>query len=113
MKKCLFLIIVLIAGCATAMSQTQECPSGMVCISPEAARKALQDSDTVEAQKVELKAKDQAIEDLRKELNAMRVEFARVSGEKSQLEQDRVRWTAIIDILIKNSRKKSIGFIAF
>lgn len=115
MKKLILLTAIIFLGsCNYAYGQT-ECPhpSGCVTISREAAVKALQDSDTVEAQKKELAAKDQAIEDLKKLLHDVEIQLAKMAGEKSQLEADRVRWTAIIDVLIKNSRAKKNGLINF
>lgn len=95
----------------TAHAQQGECPAGRVCISPEAARKALQDSDQVEAQKAEIKVKDDAIDALKKELATIRLELAKMSGEKTGAEQMNVRLTAIVDILLKSVRPKKIGLI--
>lgn len=109
--KPLFIIAFLIYVCAVNISaQTVECPPDKVCISPEAARQALEDSDTVKAQKAEIATLRQAIEDFRKELNNMRIEFARVSGEATALKQNAVSDRAIIDILVKNSRKRCAPF---
>ena len=95
--------ILLFAICANAQT---DCPPGLVCISPEAARQALEDSDTVKAQKAEIAVLNQAIDDFRKELNNMRIEFARVSGEATALRQNAVSDRAIIDLLLKNSKKR-------
>ena len=108
MKKLILLIAITFLGsCNYAYSQTET-----VCISREAAIKSLENADTVKAQADELKAKDQAIDDLKKIITDLKVSLAQMSGEKTQLEADRARWTAILDILIRNSRKKSIGIIA-
>lgn len=51
--------------------------------------------------------------DLTKAMHETEVKLATATGQIIQLEADRVRWVGVIDILIKNSRKKSIGLIAF
>lgn len=113
MRPCLLTFLLLIGTVVSGYSQTVDCPSGFVCISPEAARKALQDSDTVAAQKIELAVKDQAIADFQKELNQMRIELAKAIGEKTGSEQMVVRLTAIIDFMLKNGRTKKYGVIVF
>lgn len=90
---------------ATA-SYAQDCPPDKVCISPAAAKQALEDSDTVKAQETEIKGLKQAIEDFRKTLNDMRIEFARVSGENTALKQNAVSDRAIMEILLKNAKKR-------
>lgn len=112
--KCIVLSILVgvILFASSARGQTQ-CPTGLVCISPEAARTALQQADTVVAQQKELAAKDQAIADFQKELNAMRIELAKAIGEKTGSEQMVVRLTAIIDFMLKNGRTKKYGIINF
>lgn len=109
----LLVTIALFAFAPLASGQSTECPANMVCISPEAARKALETSDALEAEKKLTAAKDAAINDLKNEIDRMRIEVARLMGEKSQMEQDRVRQNAIMDILIRNSRAKKIGLINF
>ena len=91
-------------------SQT-ECPADKVCISPAAARQALVDSDTVKAQQTQIAAQDQAIADLKTELNNMRVRFAEVSGEATALRQNAVSDRAIITVLLQSVRPKKIGLI--
>lgn len=110
MKK-IVLLICLVAGFALSAT-AQDCPSpqGCVLITREAALKALQDSDTVKAQKAEIVVKDQAIVDLKKLLDDVRIEFARVSGENTALKQNAVSDRAIIEILVKNSRKRCAPF---
>jgi hypothetical protein len=109
MKKLILLIAITILGsCGYAHAQTET-----VCISREAAVKALENADTVKAQADELKAKDQAIDDLKKIIVDLKVSLAQMSGEKTQLEADRVRWSAILDLLIKSARAKKNGLINF
>ncbi len=75
------LLLVLVVNTTSGMAQT-DCPADRVCISREAALKALADADRVKALEVELSVlKDKAIPDLKSLLADMRVEFARCSGE--------------------------------
>ncbi len=108
------LILLILVGLGViATVHGQECPpdkfpTGCVVISPEAARKALADSDTVDAQKKEIAVKDQAIADLKKLLDEMRINFAAISGENTALKQNAVSDRAIIELLLKNTRKKCL-----
>ena len=102
------LFITLGLGVSTTFAQTVDCPVDKVCISPEAARKALADADTVDAQKKEIAVKDQAIADLKKLLDEMRINFAAASGENTALKQNAVSDRAIIELLLKNTRKKCL-----
>lgn len=101
----------LILLCGITASAQSECPQDKVCISREAAIKALADADRVKADEIAITGYKQAIDDLKAEVNKMRVEFAAVSGENTALKQNAVSDRAIIDILIKNARPKKIGLI--
>lgn len=87
------------------------CPADKVCISPEAARKAINDAAKVTALETESKAKDQAIADLKTLLEAARIEYAAAKGENSALKQNAVQDRAIIEVLLKSVRPKKIGLI--
>ena len=108
---------IIIAGAAVSYGQSStggavgECPANMVCISREAAVKALADAETVKAQAVQIAALNKAVDDYKNLLQTSKVEFAAVSGENTALRQEQVRANAIMDILIKNSRPKKIGLI--
>lgn len=104
--KTFFIIIFLLCVAAVSISAQAECPPDKVCISPAAAQKALADADTVKAQKAEIAGLKQAVEDMRKLLNDMRIEFARVSGETTALRQNAVSDRAIMEILVKNTKKR-------
>lgn len=112
MKWAIFLTIAILSP-LYGYGQTQDCPSpqGCVTITREAALKAIADADRVTALESEMKVKDQAYDDLKAELNRIRVEFAAASGEISGLKQNAVQDRAIIEILIKNARPKKIGLI--
>lgn len=106
MKK-IILLTVFVLGLAISAS-AQDCPSpqGCVLVTREAALKALADSDRVVALEAEIKVKDQALVDQKKITDDMRIEFARVSGENTALKQNAVSDRAIMEILVKNSRKR-------
>lgn len=87
-----------------------ECPPALVCISREAAIKALQDSDRVKALEAEMVVKDQAIADLKKLLDDIRLELARTSGQLTGEQQTNVQNRAIIDLLLKSAKKKCMPF---
>jgi hypothetical protein len=108
------IFLLLLCGTFHVAGQTVECPSPhKVCITREAALKALADADEVVAQKAELVVKDQAIADLKELLNKMRIEYAETKGELTAVKQNAVSDRAIIDILLKNVRPKKIGLINF
>lgn len=98
----------------SANAQTAEAgPADKVCISRDAAIKAVETAAERDALKDQLKTEQQAVEAMRAELNEMRVKFAAASGELSGLKQNAVQDRAIIDILLKNVRPKKIGLINF
>jgi hypothetical protein len=111
---CFLIVILLFTGVAIGQSPTnQPCPANFVCITREAALKALADADRVAALEKELAAKDAAIEGLKTLLADMRVEFARASGENTILKQQQVRDSAMIELLSKMVRPKKIGLNIF
>ena len=108
-KLLLFTFLMLAVGLTVTNAQT-ECPADKVCLSPEAARAAIVAGDTVKAQQIELAAKEKAIADMRDELNKMRIEFARTSGELTATKQNAVSDRAIIELLLKSTKKKCFPF---
>lgn len=113
MRKWLFTMLLVLAAAISASAQSVDCPLNMVCISPEAGRKALQDSDTVKAQAAEIKVKDQAIVGLKSEIARMQIELAKTTGELTGAEKQIIRCEARTDILLKYVRPKKIGLINF
>lgn len=105
--------IALTAACVVARSQTLDCPPDKVCITREAALKAIADADRVKALEAEIKVREKAHEDLKILLADMRVEFARCSGETTILKQRAVSDAAMIELLSKLVRPKKIGLINF
>jgi hypothetical protein len=113
MKYLALFLVAFVLFVVTSSAQSVDCPPDKVCISREAALKAVADGDTVKAQTAEIAAKDKAFADLLAELNKMRAQFAEVSGENTALKQQQVRTDAIIDLLLKNVKPKKIGLINF
>lgn len=114
-----------LVGANTALSQgTCTTQPGYVCLSQAAANKAAENARELEATKqkvtvlegalaekdksiTELKATAQKNEtDLKLALADTQAKLAQKTGEVIQMEADKVRWTAVIDVLLKNSRKK-------
>lgn len=89
------------------------CPAGKVCITVEQARQALVDADTAKAQAVEIKALNDAIDQYKAEIANLRIELAKMTGDKTGAEQMIVRLTAIVDFMLKNGRTKKYGIINF
>jgi hypothetical protein len=98
---------------ASNVSAQTECPPDKVCLTIEQARQALIDSDTVKAQQVEIKAQKDAIELYKAEIANLRIELAKMTGDKTGAEQMIVRLTAIVDFMLKNGRTKKYGLINF
>ena len=108
MRLCGVLVIFLIVFAAGVRGQTPqaECPSGMICLTREAAQKALEAGDKAKALEAELATQKQAYEKMRDALNDMRIQFASVSGENTALKQNAVSDRAIIEVLLKATKKK-------
>jgi len=118
MKKLCLITIFLFCGvggvsgqAAAGAAMGPSCPVDKVCISREAALKAVADADKVKALEAEIAVKDQAFADQKDLLNKMRIEFAEKAGENTALKQNAVSDRAIIEILLKSVRPKKIGLI--
>lgn len=90
--------------------KAQECPADKVCISPEAARKAIENAETVKAQAEQIKTLTGALNDEKEVANKLKIEFAETKGELTALKQNAVSDRAIIELLLKNSKKKCMPF---
>lgn len=123
-------VIILAAGVA-ASAQCPVMPQGFICLSQSAANVAAANArenvalkDKIAVLEAGLTEKDKSIQELKDvnqknvldltgQLNKVTADWAFEKGKNTSLEADKVLWTAVIDVLIKNSRKKSIGLIAF
>lgn len=107
-------LLALFALSGVCSAQSATCPQGMVCISPDAARKALQDSDTVKAQTVEIGVLKKAIDDTKQIVNDLKVELAKQTGELTGSQQSMVDARAVITVLSANCKARNrIGLINF
>ncbi len=112
MKK-LCLCIIFLFAVVGVKAQSVECPQNMVCITREAAQKALADGDKVIALTAENTTLKDAIEgkDGYKALLAqMRIDFARVSGELTSEKEHAVRMDAVLDLALKHTQKSCKPF---
>lgn len=110
MKRLVFLAFIIFLASFTAYSQDR-CPEGMVCISADAARAALEAGDKAKALETENAVLKQAVRDAQDNTQKMAIEFARVSGENTILKQQQIRDAALVDLALKQTRKKRNGFI--
>jgi hypothetical protein len=94
-------------------AQTAECPPDKVCISPDAAKKALQDSDAKAALEAENTVLRQSIDDLKKVITDLKVELARTTGQLTGEQAANIQNRAIIELLLKSVRPKKFGLINF
>jgi hypothetical protein len=112
----LVVVLLLSATLATAQSLPQgpDCPhaEGCVVISKSAARSALEAGDKVKALEAEItelqKARDLDKDDKQK----LAVDFAKTSGENTILKQRAVSDAAMIELLLKQTKKKRNAFIS-
>lgn len=111
--KMLPVLLALIFILAHSAKAQEQCPADKVCLTREAAIKALNDADRVKALEAEIKAKDAAYAAQKDLLNDMRAEFARASGENTILKQRAVSDAALIELLTKMVRPKKFGIINF
>ncbi len=105
------LLLLAVSGCS---AQSAMCPVGMVCISPDAARKALQDSDTVKAQTVQIEVLKKAMDDTKDIITDLKVELAKATGTLTGSQQSMVDARATIQVLSANCKARNrIGLINF
>jgi hypothetical protein len=111
MKNLCFIIIFLFAGVIGIKAQdipTAQCPSDMVCISRQAAQKAVENAETVKAQSIQIETLKQAVQDEKDVANKLKIEYAETKGELTAVKQNAVSDRAIIDLLLKSVKKKCL-----
>jgi predicted nucleic acid-binding Zn-ribbon protein len=86
------------------------CPADRICITREAAIAAAEAAKERDALKLQKTADDKAFDDLRKELNEVRVRLGFAQGEATALRQNAVQDRAIIAELLKSTKKKCYPF---
>jgi hypothetical protein len=111
---CLFSVGFAVAIFAQTSQAQQQCPVGLVCITPEAARAALEAGDRAKALQTELDTlKSQTIPQLKDALAEIRVQYAETKGEVTILKQRAISDAALIELLTKMVRPKKFGIINF
>ncbi len=107
---CILLFLVL----AAIKVNAQTCPvmpSGLVCLTRDAAVAALEAGDKAKALEVENKElREKVIPALKDEIANMRLEYIKASTESTVLKQNAVSDRSIIEILLKFSKKKCMPF---
>lgn len=98
---------------ALSASAQTDCPPDKVCITPEQARHYLNLEDTAKAKDAEIATLKNALADQKNITADIKIELAKAIGEKTGAEQQVVRLSAIVDLLLKSVRPKKIGLINF
>lgn len=109
MKRSIWLIACLFTLAGASMAQDPaaiDCPADRVCITLDQARQALVDADTVKAQANEILTLKQALIDQKEVTVDIKIELARVMGEKTGADQAVVRLQAQNEFLLKYGRKR-------
>ena len=79
-------------------------------MTPEQARIALENADKVKVLEAYVKTLETAQNDYKAEISKVRIEYAEKVGENTALKQNAVSDRAIIEILLKSSKKKCMPF---
>lgn len=110
MRKLFIISLIILCFSIVANAQDAQCPSGMVCISPEAAKAAVVAHETVKAQAAEILTLREAVIK-QKEITAdVKIELAKAIGNLTGSQQEAVSQRAIIEFLLKNGRKRCAPF---
>lgn len=85
-------------------------PQDAVCVTRQDLIRFLQTDDQNTALKAENDAVKKAAEDLKKEIYRLQTELAKTTGELTAQQQMVVRLSAVLDLALKNTRKKCLPF---
>lgn len=85
-------------------------PQDAVCVTRQDLIRFLQTDDQNTALKAENDAVKKAAEDLKKEICRLQTELAKTTGELTAQQQMVVRLSAVLDLALKNTRKKCLPF---
>jgi hypothetical protein len=103
----ILLILMCLGACNYAYAQATNPDDEKVCISKEAAEKAVKAFDTVKAQEAQ-------IAELKKIIDELKIKTAMLTQKEIDLEAEQKRNGAIIEYLLKNPRKVTkIGLLNF
>jgi hypothetical protein len=109
MKWISILSLVLFAAVAGHAQSTNNCPQGLVCITPEAARAALEAGDKAKALQAEIDVlKTQTIPAYKDQIADWRIKYVEVFGRYDEIKQQRVEWLAEKELMLKLIRKKCL-----
>lgn len=121
MKKLIFIFSFIALTSLTTYAQ-------QVCISQEAAQKAVENAKLIPVLEEKIQIQDQALaekdksikeiqdvarknqDDLEARLKATEIELARLSGQLTAKEAEATRNLALIDVLLKSTKKKCLPF---
>lgn len=92
-----------------ANAQT-ECPVDKVCISPQAARTALENADLVKAQADEIMTLREAVIKQKEVTIDVKIELAKAIGELTGAKQEVIRVQANLEFILLHGRNKCGGF---
>lgn len=112
MKICLPILLLLLVSVVPAVGQdtppttANSCPPDKVCLDRDQAAKYLTIEDTLKATEKENLTLKQAVLDKSIEILNVKIDLARVMGEKTGSDQMVVRLQAQNEFLLKNGRKK-------
>lgn len=96
-----------------ASGQTPQCPPDMVCISPQAARQALENADTVKAQAAEILTLREAVLKQKEATVDVKIEYAKTLGELTGAQKELIALRAQLEFVMKNGRNKCGGLTLF
>lgn len=127
-RRCVYVVTILLLAALWSFAQTPEptptpattgqnspcanvpMPGETVCITRQDLIRFLQTDDENTALKAANKDIKQAAEELKKEIYRLQTELAKTTGELTAQQQMVVRLSAVLDLALKNTRKKCLPF---
>jgi hypothetical protein len=110
MKKFIILIGLFFVFTLGAKAQTA-CPPDLVCIPKATAEHFLKVDDENKALKAQVSTLQNSFEVAKTELHNTQIDLAKASTKATELEIQRTRDSALIEVLVKMVRPKKVGFI--
>lgn len=126
--RCVYVVTILLLAALWGFAQTPEptptpattaqnnpcasvsMPQDTACVTRQDLIRFLQTDDQNTALKAENDAVKKAVEDLKKEIYRLQTELAKTTGELTAQQQMVVRLSAVLDLALKNTRKKCLPF---
>ncbi len=113
MKQILLFTILLFTFALTAKAQTSECPSGLVCLTREAAVEALHTADERDALKLELKVVKDEITKKDFQITDLLAKYSVAVQKAADYEKENITLNSRLDFYMKARRIKKFGIINF